>query len=405
MCRWIVYLGQESALLGDLISKPKNSLVQQSFAALWHPGFTSRNNAVLNADGFGVSWFHQGKPFCFKSVSPAWSDPNLAELKDCVSSTCIFGHVRAASPGSVVSHENCHPFKFGRLVFMHNGHIEGFSRIRRALVAQLSDEAFANIKGLTDSEHAFALLLTGIHDPGRRGAFAPDELERAIMVVVTKITTLLADAGIVEGFTSCNFALTDGETVVATRFCDKWPAIPPPSLYFCFTTLDILRAELDGSTGSGPGDGSKNVDTAVEGGGEAEDHWHGVDSDRWRKGEDFLASAEPLLGHGVVLVSSEPITVGTRVRWLPLPANAMLSFTTKDGNQTPPRLQHLYATLGEKSNGKSESKSKSKNKGTNMFPLEACQQAPMPDKNMTTRQVREKPAEERARRNNKRAKK
>lgn len=119
MCRWIVYAGTEPVNLGDLIMRPAVSLISQSFSAVWHPGFSNQNNAVLNADGFGVGWYNETGPFVFKSVHPAWSDANLAELKDYIQSLMIFAHVRAASPGSIVSHENCHPFKFGRLMFMH----------------------------------------------------------------------------------------------------------------------------------------------------------------------------------------------------------------------------------------------------------------------------------------------
>ena len=145
--------------------------------------------------------------------------------------------VRAASPGSDVSHQSCHPFKHGRLALMHNGHIEGFGQLRRALLGRLTDAAFAGIKGLTDSEHAFALLLSTLKDNGRTTPFPPCELAAAMVAMIATLLTLLVEAGVECGFTSLNFALTDGETTVATRYCDKWPAVPPPSLYFSFWRL------------------------------------------------------------------------------------------------------------------------------------------------------------------------
>lgn len=63
----------------------------------------------------------------FKFITPAWSNNNLRNLGDYIYSNLIMAHVRAASSGHdhtervIVSNENCHPFKFGRWTFMHNG--------------------------------------------------------------------------------------------------------------------------------------------------------------------------------------------------------------------------------------------------------------------------------------------
>ena len=46
------------------------------------------------------------------------------------------------------------------------------------------------------------------------------------------------------GYSTFNFALTDGERVVVTRYCDKAPRIPPPSLYYAFLPCSELRTHL-----------------------------------------------------------------------------------------------------------------------------------------------------------------
>jgi len=51
MCRWVVFVSRDPVTLADLLVKPQNSLVRQSFDAKYHPGFTSVNNALLNGDG------------------------------------------------------------------------------------------------------------------------------------------------------------------------------------------------------------------------------------------------------------------------------------------------------------------------------------------------------------------
>jgi glutamine amidotransferase len=42
---------------------------------------------------------------------------------------------------------------------MHNGVVSNFTPIRRALCNKLSDPAFANVQGATDSEHLAALYV------------------------------------------------------------------------------------------------------------------------------------------------------------------------------------------------------------------------------------------------------
>lgn len=66
----------------------------------------------LNADGFGVGWYHKRGGAIFRSVTAAWNNSNLRELSESIESRCIFAHVRAAS-GSVISEVNCHPFRYG----------------------------------------------------------------------------------------------------------------------------------------------------------------------------------------------------------------------------------------------------------------------------------------------------
>ena len=65
MCRWLTFISTEEMLLSDLVLKPSNSLVEQSIDASYHPGFAQRFNHQVNADGFGVGWYHN------KTVFPA----------------------------------------------------------------------------------------------------------------------------------------------------------------------------------------------------------------------------------------------------------------------------------------------------------------------------------------------
>jgi predicted glutamine amidotransferase len=156
MCRWLAYTGAP-ILLRDALHSPGHALIDQSLR--------SRVARTTNGDGFGIGWYGSGPdPGVFRSVEPAWSDPNLRELAGHVSSRLFFAHIRASS-GTAVQRTNCHPFRHGRWLWMHNGLISDFSAIKRDLVLDVDPSLFPYIEGQTDSEVLFFLALTlGLDD-------------------------------------------------------------------------------------------------------------------------------------------------------------------------------------------------------------------------------------------------
>lgn len=209
MCRFLVYIGKP-VMMYDLLFKPKNSLIKQSVKA-------HEAEEPLNGDGFGVGWYTpeaNDMPGLFVSVRPAWNDRNLKSIAPKIVSDCIFAHVRAAT-SSPVNELNCHPFQYGNYLFMHNGDIEGFHKIKREMVRHLPDNIYANIEGLTDSEHLFALFLhqlekQRVKDPATRIANA---LEEAIVEVEElKARLKLKEPSYI------NACVTNGDTVVAVRY-------------------------------------------------------------------------------------------------------------------------------------------------------------------------------------------
>ncbi|HSE10002.1 MAG TPA: class II glutamine amidotransferase [Nocardioidaceae bacterium] len=152
MCRWLAYSGSP-VNLQDLLYKPENSLVVQSKH--------SRLGAeTTNGDGFGVGWYGSlDTPGVFRSIEPAWNDRNLHELSVQAFAGRVFAHIRA-STGSPVQQTNCHPFRHGRWLWMHNGLITGFRAVKRELVLAVDPDLYPAIEGSTDSEVFFYLALT-----------------------------------------------------------------------------------------------------------------------------------------------------------------------------------------------------------------------------------------------------
>ncbi len=221
MCRLAAYMGPE-IFISSLVTEPKHSLIHQSYHA-------KERIEPLNGDGFGIGWYAPqfcDTPAMFKEVSPAWSNQNLRDIARVTKSSCIFAHVRAATIGGHLSRTNCHPFTWKNFIFMHNGTVFGFEKIRRSLRRQLSDEAYEMVKGSTDSEHIFGLFadrLTDFTEP------TLDNLAESLMGAIGDVEKLKGDAGI-DTPSTLNLVLSDGGRMVATRYVSSGD--DSNSLYF-----------------------------------------------------------------------------------------------------------------------------------------------------------------------------
>ncbi|MCX4803762.1 class II glutamine amidotransferase [Streptomyces sp. NBC_01214] len=166
MCRWLAYSGSPM-LLDTVLYRPEHSLINQSLRA-------KMGAEPTNGDGFGIGWYSadgNGTPAVFRDVGPAWNSRNLQELSAHVRSPLFFAHVRA-STGSAVQQSNCHPFRHGRWLWMHNGAIADFHRLQRDLCMAVDPALFPSIEGSTDSEVMFYLAVTFGLDQDAPGAVA-----------------------------------------------------------------------------------------------------------------------------------------------------------------------------------------------------------------------------------------
>jgi glutamine amidotransferase len=136
-------------------------------------------------------------------------------------------HVRAAI-GSPIQETNCHPFRHGKWLFVHNGYINEFPTLRRDLMLAIDPQRFAAVHGSTDTEVVFQLALTfGLED---------DPIA-AIARTVGFIETT-ADAHGVEGAVQGTFGASDGTHLWAVRYATEGP---PRSLYASADAKTVRR--------------------------------------------------------------------------------------------------------------------------------------------------------------------
>lgn len=201
MCRWLAYSGSP-VRLEEVVYEPKHSLIDQSLSS-------RMGVETTNGDGFGMGWYAEGlgMPAIYRDISPAWSNRNLRELAASVSSGLFCAHIRA-STGTQVQQTNCHPFRYRRWLWMHNGLINGFTAIRRDLLLAVDPELFSCIEGTTDSELMFFLALSlGLEeDP-------PGAVER-----MAGLVERTADGRGIEYPVQMTIALSNGDCLWAFRY-------------------------------------------------------------------------------------------------------------------------------------------------------------------------------------------
>ncbi|XP_026190986.1 uncharacterized protein LOC34624195 [Cyclospora cayetanensis] len=378
MCRLTAIITRgDPILLADILTRPRRSIIQQSFNCQERlPQSDIRSayqKASLNGDGFGVGWYvtdraerarsaenlcllrscgesrdsaigatvpdrdtrakdngaslDDGGACVFTSLKPAWADRNLYNLAEKISSRLFFAHVRAASStlgvsqcttctgglppwavanGSVSTELCCHPFRCGRFLFMHNGSVGGFNQIRRDLLSLLPDPmfSFAITNSCIDSACLFAVFLALLPnmptEPSSHSA-----MKEAVERMISAICWFL-DKEKIEETTLINIVVSDGESIVATRFVtnaqevayESGKSSTVPS--FTGETSPAMPASLYFATGTA-----------------------------WQQQEETLG--EFRMTHrdkrtDICIVTSEPLTSNPE-DWMPVPRNTMILIT------------------------------------------------------------------------------
>ncbi len=215
----------------------------------------------VNADGFGLAWYgERQRPGVFRDIRPAWSDENLLSIAHQIRSRLFMAHVRA-SPGTATTRANCHPFVVEHRLFMHNGQVPGWEKLRRRVESSIPDALFQHRAGTTDSEALFLLMLAnGLADDPRQAAattlaFVEDEMQRAGITEPLKMTAAMSDG---ENLTVIRYSTDANPPTLYTKTCcpaggtlvvsepldnirDGWTAVPAQSFVTVSQTgVDIV---------------------------------------------------------------------------------------------------------------------------------------------------------------------
>lgn len=142
----------------------------------------------LPCPDFGVGLgFYQGGEALHKKLPAAETADGLDVARD-VRTDCAVFHLREATVGDFRV-ENTHPFRIRNWLFAHAGTVAHFEQIQAELLAALPDFLRRSIRGETDSEHFFALLLAQLQE--RTAIDNPDiEVEHLLHAATTSLSRL-----------------------------------------------------------------------------------------------------------------------------------------------------------------------------------------------------------------------
>jgi glutamine amidotransferase len=296
VCRVLAYLG-EPVSLGHVLYETDSSLVRQSYRPRMMETF-------LNLAGFGmVAWdprsFRADDPFAYRATTLPGFDPNLRNLAAKLAPSCLIAHVRGVTHGEreVVNDANLHPFLFHdtRVSLAHNGHLREFARMRYDLLEHIRPDLAQHIRGTTDSEWIYALVLSKLDDPYGQ----PDarELADAAASALRLLREVRGRHGI-DTSSPVNLFLATGQALVATRFSFDYGWYPEED---SLLETDLPYCSL----------------------------WYTVGGEYLERDGGSAMTASDLPRS--LLIASEPLTVDTST-WLEVPEYSMITAAlTSDG--------------------------------------------------------------------------
>lgn len=103
-------------------------------------------------------------PFIYRRPMAAFYDDNAGRMIPSLQASTMLAHVRAATYNSktVMVDENCHPFSFDETpwIIAQNGDLPNWMLLQRELLQHCEDRYLKQMRGTTDTEFLYVLLLS-----------------------------------------------------------------------------------------------------------------------------------------------------------------------------------------------------------------------------------------------------
>lgn len=211
MCRVLAYIGPEIPV-ESLLLEPENSLINQTLDPELHPLLQ------LAGWGFGAWSEHLLKPeapLIYRRPIAAFYDDNAEGVIPSLQASTLLAHVRAAAydSGAVLADENCHPFSFDGTpwIMAQNGALPNWKLLQRELLSHCDDTYLAQMRGTTDTEFLYVLLLSLL------AGESSDDVQRAFEDMLKLILGAMKSLDLVE-LTKLKIALVAPNRIVGVNY-------------------------------------------------------------------------------------------------------------------------------------------------------------------------------------------
>ncbi|MGL5829444.1 MAG: hypothetical protein ACRC0L_07730, partial [Angustibacter sp.] len=143
-------------------------------------------HGLLNADGWGVGLWVDGRGRRWRGGNPLWQDESFAEIAPILRSHCIVAAVRSATPNLPIGPSASAPFRAGNWLISHNGVVSW------EVLARVRAQTAAPYRHQPESQCDSALLVALIFDRGL--PLLGDTLSRILKLEpLARLNLLLAD--------------------------------------------------------------------------------------------------------------------------------------------------------------------------------------------------------------------
>jgi predicted glutamine amidotransferase len=159
-------------LLGINYPITKNNLIDflsQSTNKKNTPGIDNYLDGNSHLDGYGFAYGNFGKQLNIDKSPYFWKqDLKINQILETITKSkpdIIIGHLRKTSSSDKTNGKhinNTHPFTYNNFVIAHNGKIKDFKSKKYKILEIIDDKYKGQIKGSTDTELLFYLILTTI---------------------------------------------------------------------------------------------------------------------------------------------------------------------------------------------------------------------------------------------------
>jgi glutamine amidotransferase len=221
MCRVIAYMGKTTKM-HPFTHDSYNSLIKQSTK----PQLMSHS---LNLSGNGIAGWRSDKktlrgPILYRSKTLPMFDENLEMVARMIDLDCFIAHIRGGplNTGTVLSDQNAHPFFYPNAGFAlaHNGGLRAESlekeqHLFNALAKEIHPVWFKQMRGTTDSEYIYALILTILDKFKDKKSM--ESVQKATCEALLKIKKIREKFKITEA-SPVNLFISNGEFIIIIRY-------------------------------------------------------------------------------------------------------------------------------------------------------------------------------------------